>query len=290
MCGSAMRVLITGSTSVIGSQLSATLKRKGNEVFGTSRHVDATDKNLLTLDFANTAKAIEVVSRLPKMDAVVLSAGMTKISECERNPELSRVVNVISPVALAKRFVESGCQKVIFISSSRVFDGNTASVKSHAEYSPIIEYGRQKAQAEVQILGLGDAARVIRFTKVLAENTRLLVDWVTKIRAKEQISAFTDVSASPITKKFTCAVIESVLVDTSASIVQASATDEISYFEIACSIAEQLGADKSIVRRQTASEAGEKSLLHSSLESSIFKSIQPVSSLSAVRQFVKEMV
>ena len=284
-----MRVLIIGSTGAIGSHLSATLKQKGNKVFGTSRHVDVTDQNSLTLDLANTANAIEVVSRLPKMDAVVISAGMTKILECEKNPELSRVVNVISQVEIARWFVKSGCQKVIFISSSRVFDGKTANAQSHAEYSPTIEYGRQKVQAEEQILGLGDAVRVIRFTKVLAENTKILFDWVAKIRAKEQISAFTDVSISPITKKYACTVVESVLFDTSPSIVQASSTDEISYFELACSIVDQLGADKSIVRRQTASEVGEKSLLHSSLESFISKSIEPMSSSSAVWQFVKEM-
>lgn len=285
-----MRVLIIGSTGVIGSHLGETLKQKGNEVFGTSRHVDANDQYSFRLDLANTVNAIEVVSRLPKMDAVVISAGMTGLSECEKNPELSRVVNVSSQVEIAKWFVESGCQKVVFLSSNRVFDGKAANVKSDAEYSPMTEYGRQKTQAEEQILGLGDATRVIRFTKVLSENSKLLVDWVIKIRAEEQISAFTDVSISPITKKSACAVIESVLFSASASIVQASSVDEISYFEMACSIAEQLGADKSIVRQQIASEVGEKSLPHSSLECSVFTSVEPISSLSAVRQIVKEMV
>lgn len=285
-----MRVLIIGSTGVIGSHLGETLKQKGNEVFGTSRHVDANDQYSFRLDLANTVNAIEVVSRLPKMDAVVISAGVTGLSECEKNPELSRVVNVSSQVEIAKWFVESGCQKVVFLSSNRVFDGKAANVKSDAEYSATTEYGRQKTQAEEQILGLGDATRVIRFTKVLSENSKLLVDWVIKIRAEEQISAFTDVSISPITKKSACAVIESVLFSASASIVQASSVDEISYFEMACSIAEQLGADKSIVRQQIASEVGEKSLPHSSLECSVFTSVEPISSLSAVRQIVEEMV
>ena len=76
----------------------------------------------------------------------------------------------------------------------------------------------------------------------------------------------------------------------SASIVQSSAADEISYFEMACLIAEQLGADKSIVRQQIASEVDEKSLPHSSLECFVFTSVEPMSSLSAVRQIVREMV
>ena len=285
-----MRVLIIGSTGVIGSHLGKTLKQKGSEVFGASRRIDANDQYSFRLDLANTANAIEVVSRLPKMDAVVISAGMTGLSECEKNPKSSRVVNVSSQFEIVKWFVESGCQKVIFLSSNRVFDGKTANVKSDEKYSPTTEYGRQKTQAEEQILGLGDATRVIRFTKVISENSKLLVDWVTKIRAKEQISAFTDVSISPITKEHACAVIESVLFGASASIVQSSAADEISYFEMACSIAEQLGADIRIVRQQIASEVDEKSLPHSSLECSVFSSVEPMSSLSAVRQIVKEMV
>jgi dTDP-4-dehydrorhamnose reductase len=185
--------------------------------------------------------------------------------------------------------VISGCQKVIFLSSNRVFDGRTDQVKSDAEYSPTTEYGRQKAQAEEQILSLGDAARVIRFTKIISAGSKLLVDWIAKIKVTQPVYAFTDVSISPITKKYACAVIENVLLGESEPIVQASSTDEISYFEMACSIAEQLDADRSIVHKQAASEVGEKSLLHSSLESSVLTSIEPMSSLSAVRQVVKEM-
>ena len=285
-----MKVLIIGSTGVIGSQLSTTLQKEGNEVFGASRSIDSNNRNFMAIDLADTASAIETISNLPKMDAVVISAGMTGLRECEKDPNLRRIVNVTSQVEIAKWFVVSGCQKVIFLSSNRVFDGQTDQVKSDAEYSPTTEYGRQKAQAEEQILTLGDAARVIRFTKIISAGSKLLVDWIAKIKVTQPISAFTDVSISPITKEHACAVIKNVLLGESEPIVQASSTDEISYFEMACSIAEQLDADKSIVHKQTASEVGERSLMHSSLESSVLTSIQPMSSLNAVRQVVKEMV
>ena len=284
-----MRVLIIGSTGVIGSQLSTTLQKEGNEVFGASRHIDPNNRNFRAIDLANTAGAIKTLSNLPKMDAVVISAGMTGLRECEKDPNLSRIVNVTSQIEIAKWFVVSGCQKVVFLSSNRVFDGQTDRVKSDAEYSPTTEYGRQKAQAEEQILNLGGATRVIRFTKIISASSKLLVDWIAKIKVSQPISAFTDVSISPITKEHACAVIKNVLLSESEPIVQASSTDEISYFEMACSIAEQLDADKSIVHKQTASEVGERSLVHSSLESSVLTSIEPMSSLSAVRQVVKEM-
>jgi dTDP-4-dehydrorhamnose reductase len=285
-----MRVLIIGSTGVIGRQLSATLQKKGNEVFGSSRRIDSNDRNLHAIDLANTSSAIETISNLPKMDAVVFSAGMTGLRECEKDPALSRKVNVTSQVEIAKWFVISGCQKVIFLSSNRVFDGRTENVKSDAEYSPTTEYGRQKAQAEEQILGLGDATRIIRFTKIISASSKLLVDWIAKIKIDIPVYAFTDVSISPITKEYASAVIENVLLGKSEPIIQASSTDEISYFEMARSIAEQLDTDKSNVHKQLASEVGERSLLHSSLESSVLTSIEPMSSLSAVRQVLKEMV
>jgi dTDP-4-dehydrorhamnose reductase len=285
-----MRVLIIGSTGVIGSQLSVTLQKEGNEVFGASRRIDSNNRNFRAIDLANTAGAIETISNLPKMDAVVISAGMTGLRECEKDPNLSRIVNVTSQVEIAKWFVISGCPRVIFLSSNRVFDGRTENVKSDAEYSPTTEYGRQKAQAEEQILSLGEATRVIRFTKVLSASSKLLVDWIAKIKVTQPVSAFTDVCISPITKEHACAVIKNVLLGRSEPIVQASSTDEISYFEMACLIAEQLGVDKSIVHKQTASDVGETALMHSSLESSELNSIEPMSSLSAVRQVFKEMV
>jgi dTDP-4-dehydrorhamnose reductase len=221
---------------------------------------------------------------------VVISAGVTGLRECEKDPALSRKVNVTSQVEIAKWFVISGCQKVIFLSSNRVFDGRTENVKSDAEYSPTTEYGRQKAQAEEQILSLGDATRIIRFTKIISASSKLLVDWIANIKINNPVYAFTDVSISPITKEYACAVIQNVLLSNSEPIIQVSSTDEISYFEMARSIAEQLDTDKSNVRKQLASEVGERSLLHSSLESSVLTSIEPMSSLSAVRQVLKEMV
>ncbi|NBO97704.1 MAG: NAD-dependent epimerase/dehydratase family protein [Actinobacteria bacterium] len=288
--GPALRVLVIGSTGAIGSHLCSTLRQNGTEVIGASRHIDAYDKNSLALDLANMADALATVRKLPKMDAVVISAGITGLRECENDPELSRVVNVGSQVELAKWFVVTGCQNVVFLSSNRVFDGKVANVKCNAEYSPTTEYGRQKSQAELQILSLGEAARVIRFTKVLSEESKLLVDWVKKIKAEQQISAFTDVSLSPITKDHACAVIESVLSNPAPPIVQASTTDEISYFEMACSVATQLDAAQSIVRKQTAGEVGEKPLPHSSLESSNLTAIKSPSSLSTVRKIVEKMV
>ncbi|NDC99731.1 NAD-dependent epimerase/dehydratase family protein [bacterium] len=96
--GPALRVLVIGSTGAIGSHLCSTLRQNGTEVIGASRHIDAYDKNSLALDLANMADALAAVRKLPKMDAVVISAGITGLRECENDPELSRVVNVGSQV------------------------------------------------------------------------------------------------------------------------------------------------------------------------------------------------
>jgi dTDP-4-dehydrorhamnose reductase len=287
---STKRVLVVGATGLIGSKLSQSWEDQGVQVFRASRSVGPNQENYLKIDLSSPSDALKSLRKAPRFDVVVLSAGANRLRDVEVSPEKTRLVNHQSQVSLAEFFVESGCQKLVFLSSNRVFNGRAASKNKFAEYSFTTEYGRQKATTETELLKLGQAVRVIRLTKVLSEDNSLLKDWVSKLKQGQEIRAFVDVMVSPVTLDETVRVITDVIESENESVTQFSATDEISYFDMARFVAKFLRVDVGLVAEQNAEEVGERPLDHASLECSKFRSVIPTSSVVALQKVLERMV
>ena len=284
-----MRILVVGSTGTIGNQLSTYLSQNGVEVLATSRHTTL-NKNCLHLDLADISEVVDVIKKQKMFDGAVLCAAVTNFRECERNPEVTSQININSQVTLAESLLQVGTKRVVCLSSNRVFDGKSANTNKFAQYSYTTEYGRQKAEAETELLKLGQAVRIIRFTKVFSETDSLLTDWVSKLKSGQEIEAFVDVMVSPVTLDDAVRVIAEVVESESESVTQFSATDEISYFDVARFVASFLEVNTSLVVAQSAEEVGEAPLEHASLECSVFKSVDPSSSIVALRKVLEKMV
>ena len=284
-----MRVLVVGSTGTIGHQLSVALSQNGVEVLATSRKTNL-EKNLIQLDLADISGLVEVIKKQKVLDAAVLCAGVTNLRECERNPDVTSQINLKSQLTLAESLLNVGAKRVVCLSSNQVFDGETANTNKFAKYAPKTEYGRQKAIAETELLKLGQAVRVIRLTKVLSEDNSLLKDWVSKLKLGQEIKAFVDVMVSPVILDDTVRVITEVIASENESVTQFSATDEISYFDMARFVAKFLQVDVGLVIAQNAEEVGEIPLVHASLECSKFRSVIPSSSVVALRKVLEKMV
>ena len=285
-----MRVLVVGSTGIIGRKLIANLSQGGCGVVSASRGRSSDEYNSIRIDLATISEDVKIIEKLENFDSAVLCAAVTNLRECERDPKVTSQINISAQITLTKALLDTGTQRVIFLSSNRVFDGESANTSKFAKYSFKTEYGRQKARAETELLKLGRAVRVIRLTKVLAEDNPLLRGWVSKLTSGREVKAFVDVMVSPVTLDDTVKVIAEVVEGQSESVTQFSATDEISYFEMAKFVAKFLQVDVSLVVAQNAVEVGEKPLAHASLECSKFKSVSPSSSIIALQKVLEKMI
>ena len=285
-----MRVLVVGSTGIIGRKLIANLSHGGCGVVSASRGRNSDEHNSIRIDLATISEDVKIIEKLENFDSAVLCAAVTNLRECERDPIATSQINVSAQVTLTKALLGAGTQKVIFLSSNRVFDGKSANTSKFAKYSFTTEYGRQKARAETELLKLGRAVRVIRLTKVLTEDNPRLNDWVSKLKSGREVKAFVDVMVSPVTLDDTVKVISEVVESEGESINQFSAIDEISYFEMAQFVAKFLGVDERQVVAQNAEEVGEKPLAHASLACSKFKSVSPSSSIMALQKVLEKMI
>lgn len=137
-----MRVLVTGSSGQLGTELMALLAASPqHEAVG----LDLPDHDLTDRDVVLGA----ITGWRP--DLVVHAAAMTAVDRCETEVELAFRVN-----ALATRFVADGCRRVgahlVYVSTDYVFDGT--SERPYVEWDrpcPRSVYGASKLGGELEV-------------------------------------------------------------------------------------------------------------------------------------------
>lgn len=281
-----MRILVIGAGGAIGGQLYTDLKMLGDDVIGTIRSQKIESFPLVGVDLLEISRTEETLAELGSFESVVFAAGIGNLAACEQAPEVSKLVNVRSAISLCEYFLKTGCSRFVYLSSGRVFLGDKAFVNADEHRDPNSELGRQKSEAEKTLLSMSAKTRIVRLSKVLMPNDSLLDSWTTALLRGKHIEAITDIAVSPISLGSASQAVLEVIHGEYPQIVQLSATDEVSYFEIALEIAKFLQQDKSLVVPRTAKQLGEIAVRHASFQSTKFRSVTSVASIETVRQFL----
>jgi dTDP-4-dehydrorhamnose reductase len=247
-----VRVLIVGGDSGIGSALAQQLRAAGADIVATTRRPGHRE-GWLRLDLAEDPATWPA---LPAADAAVICAAVARVADCEEDPEGARKVNVLGPVALARR-LDPACH-VLFLSTNHVLDGAAPRQRADAPRAPSSAYGRQKAEAEELLLALGRPLGIVRFAKVLTEADPMLRGWVAALRQGRAIHPFADVVNAPAPIDFVCALLARAAEARSEGILQASGDRDLAFAEMAVILARTLGLDPALVQPVAARQPGSR--------------------------------
>jgi dTDP-4-dehydrorhamnose reductase len=253
-----------GADGQIGRTLSQHLSHQGNSVIETTRRSEAS--NCIRLDLADDPSSWQLPDNV---SVTYLCAAVTSLDSCCQYPEESAKVNVDRTVLLARMLADRGVF-VVFLSTDRVYDGSVPFRRPEDPVCPQTEYGRQKAEAERQLLSLGERVAIVRLTKVLGQNVSLLHQWVNALKNGEIIHPFSDMVMAPVPLMFSIEVLRRVAERQLSGIVQVSGSEDVSYARIAERIAEKLGVSSTLVQPSLASAAKlslEHIPLHTTLDS-----------------------
>lgn len=156
------RAMIVGGDSMLGKALLAGLNQENSEhppVVTTRR--TPIQKDWFHLDLAGDNL------KLPSWASVVyLIAAVTKVVDCDANPQATWRVNADAPVALGMQALKAHTH-VVFLSSDAV------------ERAPNLIYSKQKAYAETIILANGGT--VVRPSRIPPDKTKGLVELLIKL-------------------------------------------------------------------------------------------------------------
>lgn len=146
-----MRILILGTTGLLGYALYNQLKEDGYSVFGTIRKHNSTSKRIYSQSIKQVNNLLDENELNPflediKPDIVINCLSLEKINESS----LSEINNIFSNFP---HMLNKSCRninaKIIQISSDAVFSGNTGNYCETDTPDPIDEYGRAKLKGEL---------------------------------------------------------------------------------------------------------------------------------------------
>ena len=241
-------ILVVGADGMIGRALANRLAGEGRTVLRTTL---LPEPGAEVLDLTRPTVSWSPPRRVA---TAFLCAAVTSLDFCRRQPAESRAINVLCTVALAKMLADQDTQ-IVFLSSNLVFDGSVPHQRAEAAVCPQTEYGRQKAEAERELLGLPGVC-VVRFTKVLGPATPLLTRWADALRTGQAVRPFSDMVMAPVPLEFAVEVLAAVAERRTTGIIQVSAAEEVSYAAAAQHVARCLRAPPELVQPISAAESG----------------------------------
>lgn len=155
-----MKILVTGASGQLGSDVMKVLSANGDECTGTSS---------LQLDITDREAVVGYIAEL-RPDAVIHCAAWTKVDLAEDEPERCFAVNAggTENVALACREVSA---KMMYISTDYVFDGSgTDCYEADSPVRPVNTYGESKLAGEQAVQRLLDKYFILRTSWAFGHN------------------------------------------------------------------------------------------------------------------------
>jgi dTDP-4-dehydrorhamnose reductase len=202
------RLLIVGSTGLVGSKVASLAAKYGFEAHNTqhSRKLPAGD--FVELDITDKQPTIALVEKT-RPRVIINTAAVTNVDYCETHQEEAQKVNVegVKNLAEAARQTQS---RFVQVSTDYVFDGRVGHYEEADTPNPIQYYGKTKLEAEkiaanlpsfaiarpsvifgwapVQPLGESGSSKPMNFAMFVLD----------KLKKREPVMAIRDQYASPM--------------------------------------------------------------------------------------------
>mgnify|MGYP006118368781 FL=1 len=144
-----MKILVIGGSGVIGSYFVKTLLKENYDFVYTHYKNKIPSTNSVYLDVQDRKSTIEIISK-SNPELVIICNALTGVDLCEKNPSLADSINVKGTQNIVDGCKEINC-KLVFISTSAVFDGTKNEYFENDETNPTGVYGMSKLQGELII-------------------------------------------------------------------------------------------------------------------------------------------
>lgn len=241
-----MRVMVTGATGMLGSDVCAVLLSRGHKVIAATRKGGDSS---LPLEITDTKACLLCIEK-EKPDAIIHCAAWTNVDGAERDPEAAYRGNALGAWNIATGASKVGAM-MVYVSTDFVFDGEKG--QPYTEFdkvSPLGVYGASKEAGEQLVRqALPDRHIIARTSWLFGINGKNFVTTVQHLAEKlPEIPIVADQIGSPT---FTVDLAEKLVELIEAPLLPGtyhiSNAGHCSWFEFAQAIVKQSGLQTPVV-------------------------------------------
>jgi dTDP-4-dehydrorhamnose reductase len=201
-----------------------------------------------SLDITDGAAAAAIGDLRP--DAIIHCAAIGDVDESERDPQLAWRVNVDGTANIAN--AAAGVKaRLLFISTSTVFDGRTGGYSEDDPPNPVNVYGRTKVAAEHAVRVLYPPALIVRISMAYGYPRTGGASFLTRVVERLSAGQPTNQPADEFRTPADVLTLAEALVELAgmdmSGLLHLGPRERISRYDFAVKIARRLGADPSLV-------------------------------------------
>lgn len=134
-----------------------------------------------------------------------------------------------------------------------MYDGTKARQPREDTPRPVTEYGRQKRDAEAELLAMLSSTpacciAILRLSKVISPNLALFRGWAESIKSDTPVTAFSDMMLAPVPVDLVAATLARILRERRSGVFQLSGSRDVTYVDAAHCLCDAIGKSRSLVR------------------------------------------
>jgi dTDP-4-dehydrorhamnose reductase len=235
-----MKILITGSSGMLGTDLVDLLKSRKASL-GLKPEVIEAPHEVLDITLEDNVSTF-IASHTP--DIIVNCAAFTNVDKCETERETAFNVNALGPKYIAAAAKECGA-RLIQISTDFVFDGNSnRPYTEEDQINPLSEYGRTKLEGERNIQSYCSSYLIVRTSWLFGHNgINFAAKMLELAEHNKELSIVSDEIGSPTYTLDLAEALLALIKQGSEGIINVSNDGSCSRYELAEYIFETMGYD-----------------------------------------------
>lgn len=246
-------ILITGAGGMLGGRLARLIQKNSH----LDLHYHRAPKNIegenIYLGDLGSPEHVKRLGKILKPDIIINCAALTDVDLCEREPEVSKSINLTSVKFLLESFPKA---KMIHISTDYVFGERDCPGQPSDATEPLNIYGQHKLEAEKIVLKASAGNLVIRTNTTYDRDRgnnffKFVYD---SLSAGKEIFGLTDQSSNPISALSASDLIVELINRDAVGLFHIGGQDFISRYDFAVAIARNFGLKSKLV---SAKESGD---------------------------------
>ncbi len=256
-----MKILLTGANGLLGQKLVELIVKEGeHELIATAR-----GKNRLpikkgytyqSLDITNNTDVASVISKL-KPDAVINTAAMTNVDQCELEKEAGWDANVNSVKYLVEACEANNCF-LLHLSTDFIFDGTKGPLTEDETPGPVNYYGDGKLAAEKLVINSNltwAMARTVLVYGVVSDMSRSnIILWVkNSLESGKPIKVVDDQWRTPTLAEDLAMGCYLIVKQQAQGIYNISGKDMLTPYDMAIKVRDYFDLDGSLISRADSS-------------------------------------